>query len=36
MQNDRNKINFGKKWNNEEEKNVLFPFPFPLVAIHTC
>ena len=36
MQNDRNKINNGKKLNNEEGKIVSFPFPFPFFSIHTC
>ena len=34
MQNDRNKLNNRKKWNNEEGKDILFHFPCPSFAIH--
>ena len=33
MQNDRNKINNGKKWNNEDGKNISFTFPLTSFAI---
>ena len=36
MQNGKNKINNGNKWNNEDGKNESSPFPFPLFPIHTC
>ena len=32
MKNDRNKINNGKKWNNEDGKKHIVSFPFPFIC----